>query len=112
MPAVLHIQLLGRLRLRYGDDELMSIATPRLHALLAYLLLHREAAQPRQHIAYLFWPDSPESQARTNLRHLLHQVHRALPDADRFLEVTGQTLRCRLDALFELYVAASELAVQ
>ncbi len=63
MSAVLHIQLLGRLRLRYGDDELMGIATPRLHALLAYLLLHREAAQPRQHIAYLFWPDSPESKS-------------------------------------------------
>jgi DNA-binding SARP family transcriptional activator/predicted ATPase len=112
MSAVLHIQLLGRFRLRYGDDEFMGIATPRLHALLAYLLLHREAAQPRQHIAYLFWPDSPESQARTNLRHLLHQVHRALPDADQFLEVTGQTLRWRLDALFELDVAAFEHAVQ
>jgi DNA-binding SARP family transcriptional activator len=72
MSTVLHVQLLGRFGLRYSDDAFMGIAVPRPQALLAYLLLHREAAQPRQHIAYLFWPDSPESQARTNMRHLLH----------------------------------------
>jgi DNA-binding SARP family transcriptional activator/predicted ATPase len=112
MSAMLRIELLGRVRLRYGDDELIGIALPRPQALLAYLLLHREAAQPRQHIAYLFWPDSPESQARTNLRHLLYQLQRALPDADRYLEVTGHTLRWRPDARFELDVAAFEHAVQ
>ena len=112
MFVMLQIQLLGRVRLRYGDDELISIALPRLQALLAYLLLHREAAQPRQHVAYLFWPDSSESQARTNLRHLLHQLQRALPEAGDFLEVTGQTLRWRPDASAEFDVAAFEHAAQ
>jgi DNA-binding SARP family transcriptional activator len=112
MSAVLHIQLLGRVRLRYGDDELTDLAVPRLQALLAYLLLHREVAQPRLHIASLFWPGSPESQARTNLRHLLHQLHRALPEVDRFLAITGQTLQWRADAPFELDVADFEHAAQ
>ena len=38
-------------------------------SLLAYLLFHRDTPQPRQHLAFLLWPDSSESQARTNLRY-------------------------------------------
>ena len=45
-------------------------------------------AQPRQRLAFLLWPDSTEAQARTNLRKVLHTLRRALPDADRFIEVT------------------------
>ena len=33
-----------------------------------------------------------------DLRHLLHVLRRALPDADRFLEVTPRTLGWRDDA--------------
>ena len=54
---------------------LMSYAT----LLLAYLLLHRSAPQSRQHIAFLHWPDSPESTARSNLRWLLKELRAALP---------------------------------
>ena len=64
------------------------LGSARAESLLAYLLLHREAPQPRQRLAFLLWPDSTEPQARTNLRHLLHNLRRALPDPDRFLEVT------------------------
>ena len=38
--------------------------------------------------AFLLWPDSTEAQARTNLRHVLHNLRRTLPDANRYLEVT------------------------
>ena len=48
------------------------LGSARAESLLAYLLLHREAPQPRQRLAFLLWPDSSEPQARTNLRHLLH----------------------------------------
>jgi DNA-binding SARP family transcriptional activator len=34
-----------------------------------------------------------ESQARTNLRHVLHNLRRAPPEPDRFLDVTPQTRR-------------------
>jgi hypothetical protein len=44
------------------------LGSARAESLLAYLLLHRDAAQPRQRLAFLLWPDSSEPQARTNLR--------------------------------------------
>ena len=101
----LHIALLGDFRLVYGADLLTSVNTPRLQALLVYLLLHRQAPQPRQHIAFQFWPDSSEKQAHTNLRKLLFQLRNALPDPDRFLTQDHLTVQWRPDAPYTLDVA-------
>ncbi len=60
-----------------GDQAITTVNTNRLHSLLAYLALHGET--PREQLAFLLWPDSTESQARTNLRQLLHHLRRALP---------------------------------
>jgi len=79
--------------------------------LLAYLVLHRDAPQLRQHLAFRLWPDSTESQARTNLRHVLHNLRRALPDADRFLDVGSRTLGWRPEASLWLDVAVFEQAL-
>src|SRR6266545_2735224 len=51
------------------------------------------APQSRQHLALLLWPDSSEAQARTNLRHQLHFLRQARPEADGYLEVAAQTLQ-------------------
>src|SRR5213078_4037588 len=83
----------------------------RAESLLAYLLLHRETPQGRQHLAFLLWPDSTEAQAQTNLRHVLHNLRRALPDLDRFLGVTPRTLQWRADVPFWLDVAAFEATI-
>ena len=96
--TILRIRLFGQVELRYGDEPLAALDSARAESLLAYLLLHREAPQQRQRLAFVLWPDSTESQARTNLRHLLHTLRRALPDPDRLLEVTARTLRWRADA--------------
>jgi DNA-binding SARP family transcriptional activator len=104
----LRIQLLGELDLRHGGTPLPPLESARAASLLAYLLLHREAPQPRQRLAFLLWPDSTERQARTNLRHVLHNLRRAFPDPDRFLDVTPRTLQWRADAPFWLDVAAFE----
>src|SRR5207237_666202 len=104
----LHIRLLGALDLRYGENPLPAFESARAESLLAYLLLHREAPQPRQRLAFLLWSDSTEQQARTNLRHLLHTLRRALPECDRFLDVQPRTLQWRTDAPFWLDVAAFE----
>ena len=109
--STLRIRLLGALDLRRGEVSLPSLESGRAESLLAYLLLHREAPQSRQHIAFLLWPDSTEAQARTNLRHVLHTLRRALPDADRFLDITPRTLQWRVDAPFWLDVAAFVEAV-
>ena len=114
-PA-LQIRILGNPDLRSGEAPLAPLESARAVSLLGYLLVHRGAAQPRQRLAFLLWPDSTEAQARTNLRHVLHTLRRGLPGAERFLEVTPSTLRwraktpCRLDlADFEQALAAGRL---
>ncbi len=109
---MLHIRLLGELDIRAGEKPLAAMESARVVSLLAYLLLHRDTPQPRQHLAFTLWPDSTESQARTNLRHVLHNLRGALPDLDRFVEATPQTLRWRADAPFWLDIAAFEGAIQ
>jgi DNA-binding SARP family transcriptional activator len=108
---VLSVRLLGDLDLQLGDSPLPPLESARAESLLAYLLLHRKTAQPRQRLAFLLWPDSTEPQARTNLRHVLHTLRRALPDAERFIDVTPRSLQWRADAPFRLDVATFEDAL-
>ena len=75
----IRIELLGQLRIILGKDLLTSVNTNRMRSLLAFLVLHHDAPQSREHLAYLLWPESGEAQARTNLRQLLHNLRRALP---------------------------------
>src|SRR5260221_8171765 len=110
MPT-LHIHLLGDFRLIYGEAPVRTINAPRLHALLAYLLLHRDAPQPRHHLAFVLWPDTTEAQARTNLRQLLYDLKQALPQADLFVHTDAKTLQWRPDASFRLDVAEFEEAL-
>jgi DNA-binding SARP family transcriptional activator len=110
-PPTLHIRLLGDLELRLGGTPLPPLESARAESLLAYLLLHREAPQPRQRLAFLLWPDSTESQARTNLRHVLHHLRHTFPDSDRFLDVGTRTLQWRAAAPYWFDVAVFEEAV-
>jgi len=108
MSPTLHISLLGDFAVHYGDTPVSAINTPRLQSLLAYLVLHRNAPQPRNHVAYTFWPDSTDAQARSNLRTLLHRLRDALPQADRFLYADAHTLQWMADAPFTLDVSDFE----
>ncbi|HEX6797587.1 MAG TPA: AAA family ATPase [Ktedonobacterales bacterium] len=112
MTPTLQIRLLGTFSLVYAGEQVTGINTPRPQSLLAYLLLHRDAPQPRQQVAFLFWPDSTDAQARNNLRQTLHALRLALPDADAFLSADTSTLRWRPDAPFRLDVAEFERALE
>ena len=111
MAPVLRVRLLGECCLTYGQVPVTEVSTPRLQSLLAYLLLHRDAPQSRSHVAFQFWPDSMEAQAHSNLRTLLYRLRQALPDADQFISVEGQTLQWRPDAPYSLDVAGFEQAL-
>jgi DNA-binding SARP family transcriptional activator len=108
---MLSVSLLGDFCIRHDEAPVTDVDTPRLQSLLAYLMLHRDAPQSRAHLAFLFWPDTTEAQARTNLRYLLHRLRHALPDADSYLEVNVQTLQWRSDAPFILDLADFEAAL-
>ncbi|MFL5803257.1 MAG: BTAD domain-containing putative transcriptional regulator [Roseiflexaceae bacterium] len=111
MVPMLHIQFLGGFRLRLDDTPVTALDHPRLQALLAYLVLRRAMPQTRQQLAFLLWPDSSETQARTNLRTLLHRLRQALPHADQFLYVDSQVVQWRPTAHWTLDVADFEQAL-
>jgi DNA-binding SARP family transcriptional activator len=108
---MLSVQLFGQFLLRRGHEAPVPLESGRAESLLAFLLLHRDRAQPRQHVAFLLWPDSTETQALTNLRHVLHTLRRTLPELDRHLEVTTRTMRWRDDQPYRLDVGAFEDAL-
>jgi DNA-binding SARP family transcriptional activator len=103
--------LLGTVDLRLDDRPAPGLGSARAESLLAYLLLHRDAPQPREQLAFRLWPESTESQARTNLRHVLHDLRRALPNADSFLDVKPRVVQWRTDAPYWLDVAAFESSI-
>ncbi len=111
MPLGLEINLLGEFKLLIGSVPVASVNTPRLQALLAYLLLHRDAPQPRQHIAFLFWPDSNETQAQSNLRNLLVTLRRLIPALEEYVIIERRTFQWRVDSPFAFDVAQFEDAL-
>src|SRR5882724_9467559 len=107
MPT-LRIRLLGEFSLIYRDQQVTSLNTTRLRSLLTYLVLHQDVPQQRQHLAFLFWPDATEAQARNNLRQLLHQLRQALPAVEHFLSADTHMLRWHPVTPFHLDVAEFE----
>jgi DNA-binding SARP family transcriptional activator len=99
---MLEIRLLGEQRVVGAPNHDAQKSSSRSFALLAYLILHAGIPQPRRHLAAVFWPDSNEAQARTNLRRELHNLRTMLAE-DPSLGVQPTTLTwydtpsCRVD---------------
>jgi DNA-binding SARP family transcriptional activator len=89
-----------------------KITSDRSQALLAYLVLHCQAAQSRQRIAFHLWSESPEERARANLRKELSHLRHALPNPDEYLRVDTKTLQWLPQGNFTLDVAEFEAAVK
>jgi DNA-binding SARP family transcriptional activator/tetratricopeptide (TPR) repeat protein len=106
---VLDISLLGEVRVAI-DSSLVALRSSRVLALLGFLVVHQGAPQRREYIAAQFWPDSPEPQARTNLRRELHALRAELPQVDRWLVATGGTLLWQLDPSCRVDVEVFETA--
>jgi DNA-binding SARP family transcriptional activator len=99
---MLHVSLLGEQTIT--DDRTGTAATrsARAVALVGYLVVHAGSPQTRQRIAGLFWPDSTDAQALTNLSRELHYLRQVLGD-EPSLVVTSRDLcwrdtgTCRVD---------------
>jgi DNA-binding SARP family transcriptional activator/predicted ATPase len=107
----MRINLFGNLRVSVAGRPVTAVNTNRLQSLIAYLILHGDAPQPRERLAFLLWPASSESQARTNLRQLLHHLKRALPAECNFLETTHVTVRWRQDGTYAIDVVDFQTAI-
>jgi DNA-binding SARP family transcriptional activator len=113
MPPTLRVRLLGAFSVSLDGEPVEGLESARLQSLFAYLVLHRDTPHLRQQLAFLFWPDSSEAQARNNLRQTLHTLRQASPALDGVLLADNRTLRWNPDASIHLDVAefASELAL-
>ncbi len=89
LDASVNVTLLGGLAVRSRGVTVAAPATRALE-LLAYLTVHADSRHPRSQLATLLWPDSPEPQARTNLRRELHHLRALVPSA--CLDVTAATI--------------------
>jgi predicted ATPase/DNA-binding SARP family transcriptional activator len=80
LGATFRIALLGPPAFTW-DGRPFAIARRQVRALL-YRLAAANQPVPRERLASLLWPDSPEPAARRNLTVLLTQIRRALPRPD------------------------------
>jgi DNA-binding SARP family transcriptional activator len=111
MPGAIEVRLLGQFRLTVDGRHADAPTTARLQSLLAYLLLHADAPQPRAQLSFTFWPDASEANGRNSLRQLLHQLRQALPEAAGYLRADANSVQWAPDASFSLDVALFERAV-
>jgi len=106
MQAFLRINLLGDFQLYYDEKPVELAHSTRLQTLIAYIILHRSAPVIRERLAFLFWPDTSESQAHTNLRNLIHQLRQAFPFISSYITIDNHILEWHNNAAFQLDVDA------
>ncbi len=106
---MLKIRMLGGFAIEYQNKSLLDTSGQRPRLFLAYLLLHHNRQITRQEIAFLFWPDANESQARTNFRNLLHRLRRLFPEIDRFVQTNNTKIGWRKSETFLFDVDTFEL---
>ncbi|HSL46437.1 MAG TPA: AAA family ATPase [Anaerolineales bacterium] len=111
MQAFLQLNLLGGFELSYNKKLIDLAYSTRLQTLIAYIILHRSAPVVRQRLAFIFWPDTSESQARTNLRNLIHQLRQALPFISTYITINNSILKWRDDGAFRLDIDAFRLCL-
>jgi predicted ATPase len=107
------VRLLGAFGVALDGEPVAGIESARIQSLFAYLVLHRDTPHLRQQLAFLFWPDSSEAQARNNLRQVLHTLRQVTPALESVLLIDNRTLRWNPDVSIHLDVAEfkSELAL-
>ena len=99
--GMLHVSVLGEQAIT-GMRTGVQCDSSRAVVLVAFLATHAGSPQARQRIAGLFWPDSTDAQALTNLRRELHHLRHVLGD-EPSLVVTARELcwqdteTCRVD---------------
>ena len=74
---MLEVRLLGQFEVRLNGEPVELPSRP-AQSLLAYLILRAGTSHRREKIAGLIWPDSDESNARSNLRHALWRIRKAI----------------------------------
>jgi DNA-binding SARP family transcriptional activator len=78
--ARLSIRLCGGFRVDMEGEPVVDFKSDRARALLAFLAVEADRPHPRDSLAWLLWPDSPNQAARTNLRSILANLRKVIND--------------------------------
>jgi DNA-binding SARP family transcriptional activator len=96
----LEIHLLGQFNV-LKDQEPVEIPSRPAQSLLAHLAMSSGTAHRREKLAGLLWPEADESNARSNLRHALWRLRKAIGDeyflADKISIAFNAEAEYRLD---------------
>ena len=105
------VRLFGTPQISYDGRPVRFVAAQTL-PLFVYLLLGRERPISRDQLAYKFWPDYSEVEARANLRRHLHRINAPLIDVskNRWLEVDDKVVTFNSHMPLDLDVAKLEAA--
>src|SRR3978361_188613 len=76
------VRLFGTPQISHDGRPVRFVAARTL-PLFVYLLLGRERPIARDQLAYKFWPDYSEVEARANLRRHLHRINAPLSDVSK-----------------------------
>jgi DNA-binding SARP family transcriptional activator len=109
--ARLSISLLGGMQVALDGQPVTAFESNTVRALLAYLAVEGNRPHMRSELACLLWPEQPGPAARTNLRHVLLELRRALGDqsaAHTCLLGTRQTIQ--LDPSTAVYLDVAGFA--
>lgn len=77
---MLTVRLLGQFALHQDNQPVELVSRP-AQSLFAYLILNTGTVYRREKLAGLFWPDSTEANARSNLRHALWRIRKGIGNA-------------------------------
>ncbi len=100
MTKVLTLSLLGPLEVALDDIPVTELASAKAQALLCYLAMNGRA-HSRQALAGLLWGDSPEADARRNLRGVLMKLRDLF---DPYLLINFQTVAFNRQSAYRLDV--------
>jgi predicted ATPase/DNA-binding SARP family transcriptional activator len=89
---MLEVRLLGQFEV-LKDGRPLNISTRNAQLLFAFLVLKAGKAQRRERLAGLLWPESSEENARSNLRHELWRLRKALEtESQSYFQVDDLTI--------------------
>jgi DNA-binding SARP family transcriptional activator len=107
---MLELRFFGRFELRL-DGALLLLPSRPAQSLLAYLALSAGTAHRREKLAGLLWPDADEDNARSNLRHALWRIRKAIePDQVRTPHVLSDELAVSFNAGSNYWLDVAQLA--
>lgn len=113
MNPEIRVTLFGKFSVQFRGETILDHAPHKAQELLAYLILHRGKAHPRDTLAELLWGQCDSPNSRKYLRHTLWQLHSGLVSLGRaraahLLQAQSDWLELALDNRVEIDVVQFE----